>query len=165
MALVDGGATDRSVFELQLGLFDAKSANSRCPIPRVIPRCCQPGLKLPTRRDSVEMLKEILPGKAEGKDALIARINQRRQRRRGAIESRCRTQRKAVPPWNNFHVRQCEGVKIAVGRMAACMPARERVLANGVRYATRWLTSRFAPQRIRKENPHGLWQQYAQQAR
>ncbi len=57
----------------------------------------QPGLELLTPRDIVEMLKETLPGKPEGKDALIARINQRHERRRGAIESRFRTQQKPVP--------------------------------------------------------------------
>jgi hypothetical protein len=44
------------------------------------------------------MLKETLSRKPEGKDALVARINQRHQRRRGAIESRFRTQQNAVPP-------------------------------------------------------------------
>jgi hypothetical protein len=48
----------------------------------------QPGLVLLTPRDIVEMLKETLPRKPEGKDVLVARINQRHQRRRGAIESR-----------------------------------------------------------------------------
>lgn len=54
----------------------------------------QPGLELLTPRDIVEMLKETLPRKPEGKEALIARINQRHARRRGAIESRFRTQHK-----------------------------------------------------------------------
>jgi SRSO17 transposase len=58
----------------------------------------QPGLELLTPRDIVEMLKETLPRKPEGRDALVARINQRHARRRGAIESRYRTQQKAVPP-------------------------------------------------------------------
>jgi len=53
----------------------------------------QPGLDLLTPRDIVEMLKETLPRKPEGKDALVARINQRHQRRRQAIESRFRTQK------------------------------------------------------------------------
>ena len=52
----------------------------------------QPGLELLTPRDIVEMLKETLPRKPEGKEALVARINQRHERRRGAIESRSRTQ-------------------------------------------------------------------------
>jgi SRSO17 transposase len=56
-----------------------------------------PTLELLTPRDIVEILKETLPRKAEGKDALVARINQRHQRRRGAIESRFRTQRKSAP--------------------------------------------------------------------
>jgi SRSO17 transposase len=55
----------------------------------------QPGLELLTPRDIVEMLKESLPRKPEGRDALVARINQRIERRRGAIESRFRTQRKS----------------------------------------------------------------------
>jgi hypothetical protein len=38
------------------------------------------------------MLKETLPRKPEGKEALVARINQRHARRRGAIKSRFRTQ-------------------------------------------------------------------------
>jgi SRSO17 transposase len=58
----------------------------------------QPGVELLTPRDIVEMLKETLPRKPEGRDALIARINQRHARRRGAIESRYRTQQKTVPP-------------------------------------------------------------------
>jgi SRSO17 transposase len=57
----------------------------------------QPGLARLTPRDIVEMLKETLPRKPEGKDALVVRINQRHQRRRGAIESRFRTQRKEAP--------------------------------------------------------------------
>ena len=57
----------------------------------------QPGLELLTPRDIVEMLKETLPRKPEGKDALIARINERHKRRRGAIESRFRTQQKRAP--------------------------------------------------------------------
>jgi hypothetical protein len=47
----------------------------------------QPGLALLTPRDIVEMLKETLPRKPEGKDALVARINQCHERRRGAIAS------------------------------------------------------------------------------
>jgi SRSO17 transposase len=54
----------------------------------------QPGLELLTPRDIVEMLKETLPRKPEGKEALVDRINQRHQRRRSAIDSRIRTQRK-----------------------------------------------------------------------
>jgi SRSO17 transposase len=57
----------------------------------------QPGLELLTPRDIVEMLKETLPRKPEGKDALVARINQRHDRRRSAIESRFRSQRRAAP--------------------------------------------------------------------
>ena len=56
----------------------------------------QPGLDLLTPRDIVEMLKETLPRKPEGKEALVARINQRIARRQGAIESRFRTRRKAA---------------------------------------------------------------------
>jgi SRSO17 transposase len=52
----------------------------------------QPGLELLTPRDIVDMLKETLPRKPEGREALAARINERHQRRRGAIESRFRTQ-------------------------------------------------------------------------
>ena len=58
----------------------------------------QPGLELLSPRDIVEMLKETLPRKPEGREALVARINQRHERRRGAIESRFRTQRKHAPP-------------------------------------------------------------------
>src|SRR5271168_2308989 len=52
----------------------------------------QPGLALLTPRDIVEMLKETLPRKPEGREALVERINERHERRRGAIESRFRTQ-------------------------------------------------------------------------
>jgi SRSO17 transposase len=52
----------------------------------------QPGLALLTPRDIVEMLKQTLPRKPEGREALVARINERHERRRGAIESRFRTQ-------------------------------------------------------------------------
>jgi len=58
----------------------------------------QPDLELLTPRDIVEMLKETLPRKPEGKEALVARINQRHDRRRGAIRSRFRTQRNEAPP-------------------------------------------------------------------
>ena len=54
----------------------------------------QPGLELLTPRDIVEMLKETLPRKPEGREALVARINERHARRRGAIESRFRNQHK-----------------------------------------------------------------------
>jgi hypothetical protein len=54
----------------------------------------QPGLELLTPRDIVEMLKETLPRKPEGHEALVARINERHARRRGAIESRFRNQHK-----------------------------------------------------------------------
>ena len=54
----------------------------------------QPGLELLTPRDIVEMLKETLPRKPEGSEALVARINERHARRRGAIESRFRNQHK-----------------------------------------------------------------------
>ena len=57
----------------------------------------QPGLKLLSPRDIVEILNETLSRKPEGKDALAVRINQRIERRRGAIESRYRTQRKSKP--------------------------------------------------------------------
>lgn len=57
----------------------------------------QPGLALLTPRDIVEMLQETLPRKPEGKEALVARINQRHERRRGAIASRFRTQRREAP--------------------------------------------------------------------
>jgi hypothetical protein len=52
---------------------------------------------LPTPRDIVEMLKEALPRKPQGKDALVARINRRHERRPGAIASRFRTQRREAP--------------------------------------------------------------------
>src|SRR5271157_2638570 len=57
----------------------------------------QPGLALLTPRDIVEILQETLPSKPEGKDALVARINQRHERRRSAIASRFRTQRREAP--------------------------------------------------------------------
>ena len=57
----------------------------------------QPALALLTPRDIVEMLQETLPRKPAGKDALVARINQRHERRRGAIDSRFRTQRREAP--------------------------------------------------------------------
>jgi SRSO17 transposase len=57
-----------------------------------------PGLDLLSPRDIVEMLKETLPRKPEGKDALVRRINERHQRRRDAIKSRFRTAQKSQPP-------------------------------------------------------------------
>jgi len=57
----------------------------------------QPGLALLTPRDIVEMLKETLPRKPQGKEALVTQINQRHTRRRSAIESRYRSQRRAAP--------------------------------------------------------------------
>jgi SRSO17 transposase len=62
----------------------------------------QPGLALLTPRDIVEMLKETLPRKPQGKAALVEQINQRHARRRSAIASRHRPQRnpagRARPP-------------------------------------------------------------------
>jgi hypothetical protein len=57
----------------------------------------QPGLAPLTPRDIVETLKETLPRKPDGKDTLVAWINQRHERRRGAIESRFRAQRREPP--------------------------------------------------------------------
>jgi hypothetical protein len=65
----------------------------------------QPGLALLSPRDIVEMLKETLPRKPEGKEALLARINQRHRHRQGAIESRYKAQQKAVPSWGKIHAR------------------------------------------------------------
>ena len=53
----------------------------------------QPGLELLTPRDMVEMLKETLPRKPEGREALVARINERHARE-GAMKSRFRNQHK-----------------------------------------------------------------------
>ncbi len=53
----------------------------------------QPGLTLLTPRDIVEMLKETLPRKPEGKEALVARINKRHDHRQSAVDSRLRSQR------------------------------------------------------------------------
>jgi SRSO17 transposase len=53
----------------------------------------QPGLALLTPRDIVAMLKETLPRKPQGKEALVDQINERHARRRSAIESRRRWQR------------------------------------------------------------------------
>jgi SRSO17 transposase len=53
-----------------------------------------PGLELLSPRDIVEILKEILPRKPEGKQALIDRINARHKRRLAAIQSRYRTQQR-----------------------------------------------------------------------
>ena len=58
----------------------------------------QPGLALLSPRDIVDALKETLPSKPQGKEALVARINQRHARRRSAIESRFRSQTTAAPP-------------------------------------------------------------------
>jgi hypothetical protein len=57
-----------------------------------------PGLDLLSPRDIVDMLKETLPRKPEGKDALARRINERHQRRLGAIQSRFRPAAKSQPP-------------------------------------------------------------------
>src|ERR1700748_2319153 len=53
----------------------------------------QPGLALLTPRDIVAMLKETLPRKPHGKEALVDQINLRHARRRSAIQSRHRAQR------------------------------------------------------------------------
>lgn len=57
----------------------------------------QPGLALLTPRDIVEVLKQTLPAKPQSKQALVDRINQRHARRRGAIQSRFRSQIRAAP--------------------------------------------------------------------
>ena len=59
----------------------------------------QQSLALLTPRDIVEMLKETLPRKPQGKEALVAQINQRHARRRSAIRSRYRAQCRAVPTY------------------------------------------------------------------
>lgn len=56
-----------------------------------------PGLALLSPRDIVEVLKDTLPSKPQGKEALVARINQRHARRRSAIKSRFRSQTSAAP--------------------------------------------------------------------
>jgi hypothetical protein len=56
------------------------------------------GLDLLSPRDIVDMLKETLPRKPEGLDALVRRINERHWWRRGAIQSRFRTAAKSQPP-------------------------------------------------------------------
>jgi SRSO17 transposase len=56
-----------------------------------------PVLDLLTPRDIVDILKETLPRKPEGVNALVARINKRHDQRYGAIQSRCRSQQKAAP--------------------------------------------------------------------
>jgi hypothetical protein len=44
---------------------------------------------------------------------LVARINQRHQHRRGAIESRYPTQQKTVPPWSKSRAMKSDSVKLA----------------------------------------------------
>jgi hypothetical protein len=44
------------------------------------------------------LMTETLPRKPEGKEALVRRINERHQRRLGAIQSRFRTAAKSQPP-------------------------------------------------------------------
>jgi SRSO17 transposase len=62
----------------------------------------QPTLALLSPRDIVEMLKETLPRKPDGKHALVARINQRHARRRSAIVARSRSQ-PTTPPGTGDH--------------------------------------------------------------
>jgi SRSO17 transposase len=57
----------------------------------------QPGLALLTPRDIVAMLKETLPHKPQGKQALVDQINQRHARRHSAIQSRHHSQRRKAP--------------------------------------------------------------------
>ena len=56
-----------------------------------------PGLDLLSPRDIVEILKETLPRKPEGKDGPVRRISQRHRRRRHAIQSRFRNVQKSQP--------------------------------------------------------------------
>ena len=56
-----------------------------------------PGLALLSARDIVDMLKETLPRKPQGRDALAREINERHQRRRDAIASRFRHQQGQAP--------------------------------------------------------------------
>ena len=56
-----------------------------------------PGIELLSARDIVDMLKQTLPRKPQGTDALVRQINDRHQRRRDAIASRFRTQRRQAP--------------------------------------------------------------------
>ena len=57
----------------------------------------QPGLALLTPHDIVAMLKETLPRKPQGKEALVDQINQRHTRRRSALQSRYRSQGRTAP--------------------------------------------------------------------
>ena len=74
------------------GITTSRSSCWRCCSSSSSASAHQPGLELLTPRDIVEMLKETLPRKPEGKDALVAGIIERHERRRGAIASRFRTQ-------------------------------------------------------------------------
>jgi hypothetical protein len=57
----------------------------------------RPGLALLTPRDIVEVLKETLPSKPQGKQAPVDRINRRHARRRSASASRFRSHRRVAP--------------------------------------------------------------------
>jgi hypothetical protein len=63
---------------------------------------CQPGLALLTPRDIVDILKETLPRKPEGKDALVVRIIERHEKRRRSIESRFRAQQRRADRVEQF---------------------------------------------------------------
>jgi hypothetical protein len=55
-----------------------------------------PGLELLNPRAIVEMLKATMPGKPEGRDAQVARINQRYAGRRGALNLATALNRKRI---------------------------------------------------------------------
>jgi len=64
----------------------------------------QPTLARLSPRDIVEMLKETLPRKPDGKHALAARINQRHARRQSAIKARSRAQPNPPPSTGDHSV-------------------------------------------------------------
>jgi hypothetical protein len=62
-----------------------------------------PGLELLALRAIVEMLKATVPGKPEGRDALVARINQRYAGRRGALKLAIALNRNRIPRHGKDH--------------------------------------------------------------
>ena len=75
----------------------AKGHTASPTIKREQRAACNPGLALLSARDIVEMLKETLPRKPQGRDALARESNERHQRRRDAIASRLRHQQRQAP--------------------------------------------------------------------
>jgi hypothetical protein len=75
---------------------------------------CPLGLDPPSPRDIVGIFKETPPRKPEGGEALVARIDERREKRKGALDPRHRTQQPRVGI-TKPNIYECDSINLAAG--------------------------------------------------